>query len=142
MPPATFSTPESAALDGFPSAHCRVVASAADGDDAYVLLDTRPAGAPYLYGVCVARTDGGWVEGSSGNGDGWTMTDGERGVGTATAWETAPEGADRVRVAFGGDVREVAVENGVYLAAWWRVPYPDDLPRAVGFRVGGRWIPA
>jgi hypothetical protein len=34
---------ESAAMEGFPKAHCRVVASRTFGDDAYVLLDTaRP----------------------------------------------------------------------------------------------------
>jgi hypothetical protein len=138
----TFDSPEAAAMDGFPSAHCRVAAVARGGDDAYVVLDTGPAGHPYLYGVCVARRDGGWVAESSGNGDGWTLTDGERGVGTATAWGEAPDGADRARVAFDGDVREAPVTHGVYLAAWWRVPAPtDDMPRVEEFRIGGRWVP-
>lgn len=141
MQPGIFPTPEAAALDGFPDAHCRVAASATGGDDAYVVLDTGPAGHPYLYGVCVARQDGGWAEGGSGNGGGWTQTDGERGLGTATAWGEAPEGADGVRVSFRGEVREAPIENGVYLVAWWRVSPDDGLPRVDAFRIGGRWIP-
>lgn len=136
-----FPTPEGAALDGFPDAHCRVVASATGGDDAYVVLDTGPAGHPYLYGVCVERQGGGWMGAGSGNGDGWTLTDTESGLGTATAWGEAPDGADRVRVSFRGEVREAPVEDGVYLAAWWRVRPDDDLPRVDAFRVGGRWVP-
>jgi hypothetical protein len=143
MPSATFDTPEFAALDGFPGVPCRVVASAREGDDAYVVLDTGAPGRPYLYGICVAREHGGWVEGTSGNGPGWTLTDGERGLGTATAWGEAPEGAVRVRATFGGEVREVPVANGVYLVAWWRVPFREDGgPRVEAFRVGGRWVPA
>lgn len=135
-------TPEAAALSSFPAAHCRVAASLAEGDDAYVLLDTGPAGAPYLYGGTAIRQEGGWVEGTDGNGPGWTLADPDRGLGTASAWGQAPEGANRVRIAFGGELREVAVAGGVYLAAWWRVPFPERLPRAEGFRIGGRWVPA
>lgn len=139
---AIFPTPRQAALDGFPAAHCRVAAAARSGDDAYVLLDTGPDGHPYLYGVCVSREDGGWTAGTSGNGPGWTLTDAARGLGTATAWGEAPEGADRVRAAFRGDVREGPVESGAYLLAWWRAPGDGDLPRATHFRVGGAWVPA
>ena len=137
-----FDTPEAAALGGLPGADCRVVASATEGDDAYVLLDTGPAGRPYLYGVNVARADGGWVEGTSGNGPGWTCTDPERELGTATAWGEAPKGADRVRAAFGDDAREAAASDGIYLVAWWRVPCgPDDYPSVEAYRIGGRWVP-
>ncbi len=130
-------------MDAFPGIPCRVVASVADGDDAYVLVDTTPDRQPYLYGACVARQDGGWVEGSSGNGPGWTRTDEEQGLGTATVWGEAPKGAVRVRVSFGGDVREAPVANGVYLVAWWRVPAPGaDCPRVNAFRIDGRWVPA
>jgi hypothetical protein len=142
MASRTFPTPQAAALDGFPAAHCHVVASAVGDNDAYVLLDTGPAGHPCLYGVCVARAEGGWRAGTSGNGAGWTRTDAARALGTATGWGQAPDGADRVRAALGGDAREAPVEHGVYLVAWWRVPAGADLPRAVAFRVGGRWMPA
>jgi hypothetical protein len=141
MESTSFPTPEAAAMQGFSDAHCRIAASPADGDDAYVLLDTGPEGHPYLYGACVRRTEGGWVPGSDGNGDGWTLTDGESGVGTATAWGEAPAGADRVRVVFGGETREAPVEGGVYLVAWWRVPAPDDLPRVDALRIDGSWVP-
>lgn len=61
MQPPPFATPQAAALDGFPAAHRRVAACAVDGDHAYVLLDTGPAGCPYLYGASVTREEGGWV---------------------------------------------------------------------------------
>jgi len=137
----TFETPEAAALEGFPSTHCHVVASLESGDDAYVLLDTGSDGHPYLYGGCVARRDGGWVGGTDGNGPGWSLTDPERELGTATAWGEAPAGADRVRVTCGGTAWEAAIENGVYLLAWWRVPATAD-PRVEAFRIGGEWVPA
>lgn len=143
MPPLTFATPEEAALEGFAGQPCRVAASQAEGDDAYVLLDMGSPGHPRLYGVCVAREDGGWVEVSSGNGGGWTRTDGERQLGVATAWGVAPRGTDRVRAGFDGGTREAPVAGGVYLAAWWGVPSPaGGLPRAEAFRIHGRWVPA
>lgn len=143
MSSTVFDTPEAAALDGFPAAHCRVVAALSAGDDAYVLLDTGPAGHPYLYGGCVHRRGGGWVDGTSGNGPGWTLTDAEGELGTLAGWGEAPEGADRVRASFGGETREEPVSDGFYLVAWWRVPCPDyAAPRVEAFRIGGRWVPA
>lgn len=137
----TFPTPEEAVLDGFPGIPCRVVAAAREGDDAYVVMDTQPDGQPYLYGACAARQDGGWVEGTSGNGPGWTLTDPERDLGTATVWGEAPKGAVRVRASLDDDVREVPVANGVYLVAWWRVPAAART-RVHAFRIDGRWVPA
>jgi hypothetical protein len=143
MPYLAFPTPEEAAMDGFPSQACRVAAALRDGDDAYVLLDTGSPGHPYLYGICVVREERGWVGASSSNGDGWTRTDPERPLGTATAWGEAPRGTDRVRAVFDGDTREAPVAGGVYLVAWWRVPSPaHGLPRAESFRIHGRWVPA
>lgn len=128
-------------MAGLPPAHCRVVASASEGADGFVVLDTGPPEYRYLYAVSVERQDGGWAEGSSGNAVGWTATDRDRELGTLAAWDEAPADADRVRVAFGGEVREAPVANGVYLVAWWRVPCPaDDWPRAVAFRVGDAWV--
>jgi hypothetical protein len=75
----------------------------------------------------------------SGNGPGWTLTDPERELGTATVWGEAPEGTTRVRASFQGDVREAPVSRGVYLVAWWRVP--DGYPRVEAFQIGGRWVP-
>lgn len=136
----TFDTPEAAALVGFTDAHVRVAAVVAQGDDAYVLLDTGEAVHPYLYGSCVARQDGGWVELASGNGDGWTLTT-ERELGTLAVWGEAPASADQARVVFGGEAREIPVTGGVYLTAWWRVPCPEhDFPRAEAFRVGREWV--
>jgi len=129
-------------MGGFPGTAVTVVASARDGDDAYVVLDARPEGPSYLYGISVTRGDGGWEEGSSGNGPGWTLTDRERDLGTLTLWGEAPAGTVRVRASFRGEVREAPVSRGIYLVAWWRVPDPDDdYPRVDAFRIGDRWVP-
>lgn len=128
---------------GFPPQHCRVVASATEGDDGVVVLDTGAPGQPYLYAVAVWRRDGRWYEGSSGNALGWTLTDEVRELGTLAAWDYAPAGADRVRIAFRQEVREVPVAHGAYLTAWWRLPCPeDDWPAAIAFRIAGEWKPA
>jgi hypothetical protein len=50
MPERGHDSPESAAMEGFPTAHCRVIASRTFEDDAHVLLDTGSPGQPYLYG--------------------------------------------------------------------------------------------
>jgi hypothetical protein len=141
MRSADFRTPEEAALDGFPARYCRVAASASAGDDAYVVVDVEPADQPNLYGVSVSRRNGGWLGGSSGNGPGWTLTDAENDLGTATVWGRAPEGTTRVRASYGGEVREAPVARGVYLVAWWRVPAPGDDPRVEAFRIHDRWVP-
>jgi hypothetical protein len=128
-------------MAGFPGQAVHVVASASDAGDAYVLIDAGPPGHPYLYGVCVARERGGWVEGTSGNAPGWTITDSEAGAGTLTDWGEAPERATRVRVVFNGETREVPVARGVYLVAWWRVPCPTkDFPRVDAFLIDGEWV--
>ena len=138
----SFATPEAAAMDGFPTAHCRVAAAVTEGDDGVVVLDTGAPGQPYLYAVAVWREGGRWYEGSSGNGMGWTLVDAERNLGTLAAWDYAPVGADYVRIALREELPEIPVVGAVYLTAWWRVSCPeDDWPRAVAFREGGVWIP-
>jgi hypothetical protein len=75
----TFPTPEAAAMEGFPAAHCRVLAVDLNGEDGFVVLDTGPEDYRYLYGGTVKRVDGGWVGGCDGNGGavGSTLTDRE-----------------------------------------------------------------
>lgn len=100
MAPDLFPTPEAAAMQGFPAAHCRVLAVELDGKDGFVVLDTGPAEYRYLYGGTVERVEGGWTGGIDGNGGaaGWTLTDREREVGVVALWDEAPAGADAVRV--------------------------------------------
>lgn len=132
-------------MAGFPAAHCRVLAVDLDGKDAFVVLDTGPAGYRYLYGGTVERTEGGWVGGCDGNGGavGWTLTDSDRRLGVVALWDDAPPGADAVRVKWRDDERDEAVRNGVYLVTWSRETDPKlSLPRVIAFRVGGRWLPA
>ncbi len=122
-------SPESAAMTGFPAAHCRVVASETFGDDAYVLLDTGPPGQPYLYGCSCYRKGGQWFESASGNGPGWTAAIDDPEVGALTCWGDAPAGAKTVRVEFDGAVVEARVREGVYFLIKWRAPFPVRWPR-------------
>ena len=142
-PSPGYASPEEAALRGFPSsAGCRVVASRAHDSVGYVLLDTGPVEHPYQYGVNCIREAGGWREGNSSNGPGWSLIDGDADLGTLTLWDDAPRGADRVRAVFSGQVVEVPVEHGVYLAVWWNVPNEHfEPPRLEAFRIGGTWVP-
>lgn len=134
-----FDTPEQAAMVAPPNS-CRVVASRAHGDDAYVLLDTGPAGQPYLYGVHCSRHRGGWIGGASANGPGWGQAGPDPRLGTLVAWGLAPEGADAIRLEFAGAMVEVPITDIAYLAVWWRVPCPEfDWPTVEDTRVGGRW---
>jgi hypothetical protein len=138
-----FPTPEAAAMAGFPGEHCRLLASVTEGDAAFVVLDTGPAEYRYLYGGTAERVEDGWTDGISSNGPsaGWTLTDGERDLGVAYTYAEAPDGADRVRVAFGTELQEPAVINGIYLAAWWGVPSGDArTPVTVAFRIAGEWV--
>ena len=136
-----FGSPEEAAIDGFPPAHVRVVACSVEGDEAYVVLDTGPAGYPELYGSTVSRGAEGWLVGTSGNGPsaGWTLTAAKGDLGTAFVYGDAPAGADRVRASLDGDTQDAEVRDGYYLVAWWRVPSSAPEPRLLGFRVGGEW---
>ena len=137
-----FPTPEAAAMQGFPAAHCRVLAVDLDGKDGFVVLDTGPADYRYLYGGTVEYVEGGWVGGCDGNGGavGWTLTDSERDVGVVALWDDAPP--DAVRVAWRGQEREAPVRNGVYLVTWWREPDPMNAwPHVIAFRSGGQWVP-
>jgi hypothetical protein len=130
-------------LQGFPEAHCRVLAVDRDDHAAYFILDTGPVGYRYLYSGTVERHDDGWHPGidSNGGGIGWTRigTHGELGV-VAIRGE-APAGAGAVRAEWRGQLKEALVQNGVVLLTWWREPYPEDWPAIVAFRVADRWLP-
>lgn len=140
-PQPTFATPEEAAMNGFPPRHCRVLACDVEGYHAYVLLNTGTDAHPYLYGGLVTREDDGWRDGSSGNGGGWTRLPGTEDIGVLSAWDEAPAGADAVRLSWNGEVREVPVVGGAYLATWWGVPVDLECwPRVIAFRFNGRWI--
>ncbi|MBB4634224.1 hypothetical protein [Longimicrobium terrae] len=142
MTQPTFATPQEAAMSGFSARHCRVVAMAVDGDDAYVVIDTGSDGFSYLYGGTAQREADGWRDGNSGNGDGWMSTDPERDLGVLTVWDEAPAGCDAVRVQWRGETREAAVHDGAYLVAWFKVACPEDSwPSVTSFRIGGRWVP-
>ncbi|MGH7489732.1 MAG: hypothetical protein ACREMS_07395 [Gemmatimonadaceae bacterium] len=144
MASPSFDSPQAAALAGFPEGAARVLATRANGENAYVLLDTRPNGPRYVYGIECMRAGHGWVEGSSSNAaSGWMITHRDSGLGMVVIWDDAPVAADLVRVALGSDIHEEPVENGVFLSAWWRIPCPENVrPGAIAFRVSGRWVEA
>jgi hypothetical protein len=132
-------------MSGFPAEHCRVLASASQGDAAFVVLDTGPAEYRYLYAGTVRRAPDGWVDGTSSNGPsaGWTLTDWEQDLGVAYLYDEAPAGADRVRATLGPDVRETAVTEGIYLVTWWGIPNRDRrTPATVAYHIAGDWVPA
>jgi hypothetical protein len=130
---------EDAALEGFPKAHCRVVASRTFEDDAYVLLDTGSPGHPYLYGSTCYRRDGRWFEAGSTNGPGWEQTSHDPDLGTLSFWGDVPAGVDMVRVEFDGTIREESVRDGAYFLIWWRLPAPTEWPRIVATCENGLW---
>ena len=132
---------ESAAMEGFPKAHCRVVASRTFEDDAYVLLDTGSPGQPYLYGSTCYRRDGRWFEAGSTNGPGWAQTSHDPDLGTLSFWGDVPAGVEAVRVEFDDTILEESVRDGAYFLIWWRVPAPTEWPRIVAIREGGTWKP-
>jgi hypothetical protein len=138
---AGHDSPESAAMVGFPAAHCRVIASRTFGDEAYVLLDTGPQGQPYLYGSNCYRRDGRWVEGGSGNGGGWAPTTDDPALGTLSFWGDAPAGIDAVRVEFDNAIWEEPVRHNAYFLVWWRVSIPTEWPRIVAISENGAWTP-
>lgn len=113
------SSPERAAMTGFPEAHCRVIASRNLADDAYVLLDTGSPGQPYLYGVNCHRREGQWFESGSGNGPGWEQTGHDPDVGTLSLWGDVAEGVDFVRVVFNASSSRFASQpsEATFLAA-------------------------
>jgi hypothetical protein len=138
-----FASLTDAAEASFPTGFCRVIATREHVDAGYVLFDTGPIGQPYLYGVNYERRDGQWSEGNSGNGPGWSQVGPDPELGTATIWDVAPPGADKVRVEFESEVREDAVTQRVYLVVWWGVPCPEGSgPRATAFRINGDWVRA
>jgi hypothetical protein len=144
MPIHGHDSPEAAAMAGFPSAHCRVIASRVDGRNAYVLLNTGTRERPYLYGgTCVLR-DGHWHDGNSGNGGGWSPTDDEGALGIWSVWGEAPANADMVRVEFNCETSEHPVLDGAYLVVWFNQPFGDGLsglqPRVTAFRTDGAWM--
>ena len=145
MTPRLYSTPEGAAMHGFPPEHCRVLALELDADDGFVMLDTGPPGSPYLYGGTVKREASGWSSGidSNGGGIGWTSTELDHDIGVVHMCGEAPEGADAVRASWRGTTRESPVRNGIVLLTWWQEKNPQRAyPRVVAYRVGGEWIAA
>jgi hypothetical protein len=132
-----YDTPEEAMMVGFPPRYCRVVASAINGDLAYVLLDTGSDGNPYLYGGWCHRIDGRWLEGSSSNmGGGWEGEEDRNG--NQADWGEAPTGAEALRFDLNGVHLEVPVQHGAYLAVFWDVPC-GDVPRMVAVKINGEW---
>jgi hypothetical protein len=128
-------------MQSVPGAHCRVVASQAFDDDAYVLLDTGSPGRPYLYGSTCYRRGGRWFEAGSSNVPGWEQTSHDPDLGTLSFWGNVRAGVDTVRVEFDGAMREEPVRYGTDFLIWWRAPAPAEWPRIVAVCEDGAWTP-
>src|SRR5882672_10870844 len=102
-----------------------------------------PMDTPTSYGVNCSQRDGRWLESGSSNGPGWSQAGPDDRLGTLVVWGEAPPDAEMVRLAFEGTAIEERVNNGVYLAVWWRTRCPEESwPRVEGFRIRGMWIQA
>jgi hypothetical protein len=137
-----FPTPEDAAMDGFPAAHCKVLAVDVDGQDGFVVLDTGPIQYRYLYSGTVKRTSDGWQSWSDSNGGGmrWSATDLEAEIGVVAVCDEAPPDANAARVEWRREVRETPKRNGVYLVTWFREPFPEaPWPRVTAFHTSEGW---
>lgn len=124
---------------GFPPTYCRVVATAVNGDHAYVLLDTGSPGRPYLYGSHCVRAGTEWAESSSGNGGGWSLTDERTSLGLCCVWDDVDPAADLVRIEFDGRIADYPVTNGIYFVIWWNQPSTIE-PAVIAIRVRGEWV--
>ena len=70
------------------------------------------------------------------------MTDDQGKTGMVIFSDDAASGIDSVRTELAGDVLEVPVTEGVFLAVWFGRPYDEDNgPRIVAFRRHGEWKP-
>ncbi len=114
-----YGTPKEAALASF-GRYARVLAGEQNGSHAVVLLGTNELPYLYPYQVVCSREGEGWVEGTGGNGPGWTYLENDFGV--RTFWGEAPAGAESVRVPYAGTVYNAPVREGYFFLAVWRVP--------------------
>jgi hypothetical protein len=104
-----------------------------------VLLGTNEPPLLYPYQVVCGRGEGGWSEGISGNGPGWSTTssEGEPNLGVVTDWAEAPIDAAAAVVSFDGQEHQLPVREGYFRFAAWEVPHdlrPEAYPRFV------RWV--
>jgi len=138
--PTGCESPEEAALLAWRP--CRVVASAINGDDAFVLFDTGPDGRPDLNGTCCHRSHGQWFGTSSSGSSGWSPRGPDSRIGILAFFDEAPKRAEAVRVEFNGALREVPVTAGAYLTVWWDITCPslEAWPRVAAARIGGEWV--
>lgn len=141
MDPGGYATPEAAARAGM-DPRCEVLASVSEGDVGYVLMNGGTENYKYPYGIDVYRRNGRWHEGSSSNAFGWSLTsDPLNGpsLGTWSLWAEVPADVDLVRVVRGEEVREVPVQNGVFLTCWFHQDEASAFPVVNAMRRHGTW---
>lgn len=115
-----FPSPEAAAGAGTPPEYVRVVGVVVRGDTAIVAQVMNADGYPDSYEVETAtcyREDGGWICGSSGNGDLGVIATGN-GRATIVFWQEAPAGAKAGRFVLGAAEQVVEAKGGFALAVF------------------------
>jgi hypothetical protein len=128
MWPDAAPTPEEAARGEIPERYARAlgVAYSPDGNHAVVLLGTNEPPSLYPYQVLCGRGEGGWYEGISGNGPGWSTTkdaEDDPNLGVVTLWDEAPPEAAAAVISFDALEHEAPVRESYFLFAAWDVPH-------------------
>jgi hypothetical protein len=109
-------------------AEALVAAISPDGERAVVL--TRMPTGHELHRFCV-KTD-----------DGWELDEDEPPSTAGTSWSDSgiwhvsglvPHGIKAVKLRFGGEDHEIAVEDRRYIAAWWNVQESTREPELVAY---------
>jgi hypothetical protein len=124
----TFETPEEAARAGTPAEYVRVVGVVVRGDVAVVAQVMNADGYPVAYEIETAtcyRERGGWVCGSSGNGDVASIPTGGD-CATVVYWCEAPSGAVAGRFRLADQERVVPVEDGFAFAVFDEIRAGSD----------------
>ena len=128
-------------MTGYPAAHCHVVTTVSEKDEAVVLIHVGTTGARWFDGIRCRRDADGWREVQDYTCDGgFTMGEGDT-CGFMVSWGEVAADVEAVRLAFEGETIELAVTEAVYLFASWGAPRSAQFPQVTQYRVAGQWIP-
>ena len=129
-------------MAGYPAAHCHVVTTVVEKDEALVLVHVGTTRERWFDGIRCRRESGGWCEVQDYTcSGGFTIVD-DDDLGFMVSWGEVPSEVDAVRLDFDGATIEVGITEQVYLFANWHAPRSAEFPYVTQYRVKGEWIPA